>query len=72
MNMVHVTKTPDDKYMIVDATGAPLEGAGFAKTMGVDMLAEVGAELKKYGFTNQANDKAMAGVDKTGCTILCF
>lgn len=70
MKMVHVTKTPDGGYMIVDATGSPVGGASFAPTSSAHSEAQLKAALKRFGFTDKAIENAVAEVNHTGDTML--
>jgi Holliday junction resolvasome RuvABC DNA-binding subunit len=59
MKMVHVEKTPDGSYMIVDATGAPAGGASFAPTATAYSEEQLRSALKAFGFTDKAIDQAI-------------
>ena len=66
MNMLHVAKTPDGAYMVVDATDTA--EAPFAPTQTVynrDQLLEV---LGAFGLTNKAIEAGIKEVDETGNT----
>jgi Holliday junction resolvasome RuvABC DNA-binding subunit len=65
--MVHVTKTPDRHFIIVDASR---KAAGFAPNSTAHSEQEVRDALKSFGFADQAVERAIAELRKTGDTIL--
>jgi hypothetical protein len=70
MKMVHVQTTPDNGYLIVDATGAPAGGVSFAPTSAARSQQELRGALKSFGFTEKAIDNAIAELNETGNTAL--
>ena len=72
MKMVHITKTPDGGYFIVDATGAPGGGASFAPTSSASTEEGVKAALEKFGLTAKAIESAIRQVNETGNRLYSF
>ena len=66
MKMVHITKTPEGGYFIVDATGAPSGGASFAPTSSTSTEKGLRAALKNFGLNEKAIDNAVRQVNETG------
>jgi PP-loop superfamily ATP-utilizing enzyme len=66
MKMIHITKTPDGGYFIVDATGAPGSGATFAPTSSALTEEGVKRALKKFGLTEKAIESAIRQLNETG------
>ena len=65
--MVHITRTPDRNFVIVDASR---KGAGFAPNSTAHSEQEVRLALKSFAFTDHAIERALVEVRKTGETIL--
>jgi hypothetical protein len=66
MKMVHITKTPDGGYFIVDATGASGSGASFAPTSNASTEAGLKSALRSLGLTDRAIENAIRQVNETG------
>ena len=66
MKMVHITKTPDGGYFIVDATGAPGGGASFAPTSSVSTEEGLRTALTSFGLTDKATEITIRQVNETG------
>jgi len=70
MQMVHVEKTPDGGYMVVDATGALAGSATFAPTSAAYSEQQLREALKSFGFTDKAIDAAIIELRTTGNATL--
>jgi hypothetical protein len=66
MKMIHITKTPDGGYLIVDATGAPGGGASFAPTSSVSTEEGLRTALTSFGLTDKATEITIRQVNETG------
>ena len=64
--MVHVAKTPDGAYMVVDATGTA--EASFAPTPNAYTKEQLREVLKGFGITDKAIEAGIREVDSTGNT----
>jgi hypothetical protein len=67
MKIVHVTKTLNGSYFLVDASG---KEAGFAPTSTVPSEQEVRATLGTNGFADAAIERALTELRETGQTML--
>lgn len=70
MNIIHVERTPDGGYMIVDATGAGPADARFAPVSGEHSEADLRTALMARGLTQKAIDQAVREVNENGNAMI--
>ena len=66
MDMIHIAKLPDGKYMLVEAIGQQQGAASFAPTINGLTEDELRTKLSGYGFTEKAIKAAVEKVKATG------